>query len=80
MKCTYCKNGAWYRPKNLDDHRRACEWCITEVAEDGEWVAVHETEWDWEVLQHEGRLVGTVSRSEGWITKKWISLGSFSRI
>ena len=43
MKCTYCKsNGAVWRPQDLGDERRACEWCVLKVEDRDEWLFILE--------------------------------------
>lgn len=57
MKCTYCRDKtAFWRPVDLADERRACEWCIlyavdrdefmwiVEASPGGRWYSLQELE------------------------------------
>ena len=53
MKCTYCDYLAFYRPKDLDDKRRACAYCVAKLPDSELFEFILPVDWPgWEVLQY----------------------------
>ena len=55
MNCTYCGyHNAFFRPKDLDDLRRACSWCVVKLPDSDLFETILMggcSDLDWEVLQ-----------------------------
>lgn len=79
MRCTFCGYyEAWWRPKDLDDWRRACGWCLLKLGETNNWKMVVEpiNGEDWEEVQEDGEgPLGTVSSTPGRVTPRRVPMG-----